>query len=217
MMTNAAQTIYNVARDAYNAARGMIHSAPQTIYNAARTMLNAARTMIYTAPQTIYKVAPLTANVIRRHIAVALSIAVCFLASCDRRLIYHHYTAIAKDRWVKGDTLVFSVDTILHAGQYTTSVCMRTNASFPYRSISVRTVTTVYPAKKRQVVTSDVDVVQRGGLPVGNGITLFTTEQPVDEVYLQPGDSLVVKVVHNMRRLEMPGITDVGLKIERRE
>ena len=153
-------------------------------------------------------------NILYGHIA-ALA-AVCPFVSCSTDTTYHHYEAVRAEGWGKLDTFYFKVDTIVRPGRYTTALCLRTNADYPYRRISARVMQEIKPRHTANARTVSVEIICENGIHDGDGITYYTHEAPVDTLELRPGDSLFVKVAHYMRRETMPGITDVGIKVERK-
>lgn len=144
---------------------------------------------------------------------MVLVVAVCLFASCSAGTAYHHFEHTAEDGWDKRDTFFFNIDTILRAGNYVTTLCIRTDATYPYRNLSVRATQIVKPRNIISTHTIDFNIIQENGTHNGNGITFYTYEMPLGTLSLHPGDSLLVKVAHNMRRELMPGITDVGLRV----
>lgn len=148
---------------------------------------------------------------IKGHTAVIT--AVCLFMSCTTSTLYHHYEHTADGGWDKRDTLIFKTDTVIHAGEYTTTLCIRTDATYPYRNLSVRATQILEPGGHLSTHTIDMDIRQKNGTQAADGITYYTYEAPIGRVTLRPGDSLTVKVAHNMRRETMPGVTDVGVKV----
>lgn len=147
----------------------------------------------------------------RRHIAVIT--AVCLLMSCAAGTAYHHFEHTEAMGWDKRDTFYFKVDTILHAGNYAVLLCLRADAEYPYRSLSVRMMCEVRPGGTVSAHTVTLDMIRENGTRNGDGITYYTIEMPIDTLFMRPGDSLLMKVAHNMRRETMPGIMDVGVKV----
>lgn len=139
--------------------------------------------------------------------------AVCLFVSCDTGVVYHRYHSVAAGGWEKRDTFRFTVDTIRSAGTYVTLLCLRATAAYPYQNLSVRAIQTRRPDGMALSRVLRLGIHDAHGAPQGDGITLYTYETVIDTVTLSPGDTLHVKVGHNMRRETMPGITDVGVRI----
>ena len=54
------------------------------------------------------------------------------------------------------------------------------------------------------------------GTPLGEGVSYYQYRFDMNELNLNKGDSLVVYIVHNMKRELIPGISDVGLRLRRK-
>lgn len=151
-------------------------------------------------------------NVLKRGHIAAIA-AICLFASCTTDVTYHHYEHIAHEGWDKRDTIRFTVDTIRQAGKYMTTLCMRSTAEYPYRNISMRVFEEVRPSSKLFIHRMDFNIVNENGTQTGNGINYFTNEIPIGTLELHPGDTLMIKVGHNMRNETLHGIEDLGIKV----
>lgn len=146
---------------------------------------------------------------------IAAIVAICPFMACTPNIAYHHYEPVNKEGWDKRDTMYFTVDTILQAADYTTTLCLRTNTAYPYCNFSARVTQEVRHSGKSFTRRMDFNIVRKDGTQMGKGITLFTHEVPIATQHLQPGDTLMVKVGHNMRPETLHGIEDVGIKVTR--
>lgn len=138
------------------------------------------------------------------------------LMACNDSVKYNSYKAIPEEGWGRRDSLVFSVDTISSDGRYTTLLCVRTNSEYPYRYLSLDARVKTFPDNGMTYRTVRMEVKQEDGISLGKGINYHLYEVPVMTQNLRKGDSISVIVRHHMRREYMPGITDVGIKVERR-
>lgn len=138
------------------------------------------------------------------------------LTACNDRVKYNHYVSIPEEGWGKRDTLVFGIDTIDQEGRYTAFLCMRTNAQYPYRYLTLNAKVRNVTQNEVENYTVSTEIKQEEGVSTGTGITYFSYEIPLATKDLHKGDSLSVAVCHHMRREYMPGITDVGVKLLRK-
>lgn len=90
---------------------------------------------------------------------------------------------------------------------------MRSTAEYPYRNISMRVFEEVRPSSKLFIRRMDFNIVNENGTQTGNGINYFTNEIPIGTLELHPGDTLMIKVGHNMRNETLHGIEDLGIKV----
>lgn len=164
------------------------------------------------------KVRRTSKNILQRtrvgHIAAVA--AVCLFASCTTDVAYHHYEHVDHAGWDKRDTVRFMVDTIRETGVYDATLCLRTSPDYPYRNISMRVFEEARPSGKRFARRMDFCIVRKNGTQIGQGINFFTNEVPVGTLSLKSGDTLFVKVGHNMRNETLQGVQDIGIKLKRR-
>lgn len=151
-----------------------------------------------------------------KHIIFLYCSLIFLLSSCNTAdTAYHHYEQISDEGWQNCDTLTFTVDTIRRYGDYTSYICLRTHPDFPYRFLSLIVEQTNMPKGTKKKRSVRVEIVNKDGAQEGTGITLHTYEVPLFKQWLGPGDSVRIAVKHNMTREQMPGIMNVGVKLER--
>ena len=51
----------------------------------------------------------------------------------------------------------------------------------------------------------------------GSGVSLYQYLLPITTHTYEKGDSIRVRVIHNMKREDLPGIADVGIKITKQQ
>ena len=80
---------------------------------------------------------------------------------------------------------------------------------------------TVYPDKgKKWQKTLRTDTIQcnlidKNGVTKGQGVSYYQYDFPINEYSMSTGDSIHLTVRHDMKREILPGISDIGLKVER--
>ena len=141
-------------------------------------------------------------------LAVALAVA-----SCDRKTIYHHYEHTPLSGWEKDDTLFFSMKPITQAAVLHRDIELRTDDSYPFRSLNLIVEQTTFPSRLIRRDTLDCQLVTPDGTMLGRGITLYQYRFRLPDVSLTEGDSLSLSIHHNMRRETLPGIADVGIRM----
>lgn len=145
---------------------------------------------------------------------LAMMLALAF-ASCETEVVYSQYAHAAIGGWEKNEPLLFDVDSIEGGGTYSMTLGMRISDAYPFRNLHMVVEQTIYPAK--QVITDTVtcNVVDRRGTMLGHGVSLYQYDLPIRKRTYHDGDSLHIKVRHNMKREILPGIADVGITIKR--
>lgn len=144
-------------------------------------------------------------------VAVAMAVV---LASCDTDTIYSLYTHAAIVGWEKNEPLTFDVDSVNKDGTYSMFLGMRISDAYPFRNLHMVVEQTIYPSK--QVITDTVtcNVVDKRGTMLGHGVSLYQYDMPIRKLNYHAGDSLHIKVMHNMKREILPGIADVGITLK---
>lgn len=151
-------------------------------------------------------------------------LSVVMLTACIGGIACEHYQEVPPTGMDRRDTLMLCNDTIGETGIYNTVISVRTDNTYPYTNISLGVEQKVFPAKAaegdsiirkpwRRYRTVECSVVGDNGKRAGSGIIYKVSEMQAFVDTLHSGDSVVVRVFHNMRRETMPGITHIGVKI----
>jgi gliding motility-associated lipoprotein GldH len=142
-------------------------------------------------------------------LAVALG-----LASCDRKTAYFHYMHASVSGWGKNDTLTFDVPP-LSAGAYREDLGLRIDNSFPFMGICFVIKQTFLPSGYVHCDTVNCRLFGEDGEKKGPGISYSQYLFHINTLRLQEGDSLHICVRHNMKREIMPGVVDVGIRLQK--
>lgn len=140
---------------------------------------------------------------------------VLLLSSCQGNTEYYTYEGVPADGWEKSDTLFFHIDSIRQSGQYSVRLCLRTNQDYPYRNLALKVVEKHLRTGQVTPFKLTTDVRNADGTQTGKGVSLFVKEMELDRLMLQQGDSLLFQVRHDMTREAMPGIVDIGIRLDR--
>ncbi len=141
------------------------------------------------------------------------------VCSCSLDVKYDKYVPVSSDGWNIEDTLKFSTDTLRQDGRYGFTLGVRTRRAFPYRDLVLIVERNVYRDSilvlhKREKVTCPI-VTEEGSF-TGDGTATKTHETGLKDFVMQTGDSVAVSIYHQMTRQNLPGIVDVGIKIEKK-
>lgn len=144
---------------------------------------------------------------------VALLTAALF-ASCDKDMVYSQYMHAAIGGWEKNEALTFEVDSIQQNGTYSVILGLRISDKYPFQNLHMVVEQTIYPSQK--VVTDVVTckVCDKRGTMLGRGVSFYQYDLPVRRLSYAQGDSVSIRVRHNMKREILPGITDVGITLK---
>ena len=137
--------------------------------------------------------------------------------SCNRKTVYDQYGHTPIAGWEKSDTLQFSVKPMEAAGTYAEELGLRINGAYPFKGLTLIIEQHIYPAETVVRDTLNCALTDDNGNATGKGISYYQYNIPMKDLQLKQGDSLQVFIRHNMKREILPGISDVGLKMVRKQ
>jgi gliding motility-associated lipoprotein GldH len=154
----------------------------------------------------------------KNNIYLLISLAVALvLTGCSRKVVYSHYEPTPIDGWEKNDTLSFTVVPIRHEGVYLEEVGLRTSGIYPFTGLTLIVEQRATPSGMMRSDTLHARLIDRDGSVQGKGISYFQYNFHLANLRLQANDTLHVSIRHNMKREILPGISDVGISLERIE
>lgn len=145
-------------------------------------------------------------------VSVVMTAAVA--VSCATDTVYYSYAHTPVAGWEKNDTLTFNIPGMAAPGTYSQQVGLRMTSAFPFTSISLIVEQRIMPRGKVLTDTIRCPITDIRGNFLGDGISSFQYMFPLREVTLNKKDSIHVSIRHNMKREILPGVSDIGLKME---
>ena len=136
------------------------------------------------------------------------------LASCNRKTIYYHYEHAPTTGWEKNDELDFYVSPV-SAGTYREELGLRIDKNFPFMGLCLVIKQTILPSGYVHSDTLNCNLIDENGNNKGPGLSYYQYSFHVNTLRLQEGDSLHIAVKHHMKREIMPGIADVGIRLDK--
>lgn len=146
-------------------------------------------------------------------LSVLLTVAIS-LASCDCKTIYYHFEHAPVAGWEKNDVLSFNVSPVSE-GTYREELGLRIDKSYPFMGLCLVIKQTILPSGYVHSDTLNCNLIDQNGNNKGPGLSYYQYTFHVNTLRLQEGDSLNITVKHNMKREIMPGIADVGIRLDR--
>ena len=134
--------------------------------------------------------------------------------SCATDTVYYSYAHTPVAGWEKNDTLTFNIPGMAAPGTYSQQVGLRMTSALPLTSISLIVEQRIMPRGKVLTDTIKCPITDIRGNFLGDGISSFQYMFPLREVTLNKKDSIHVSIRHNMKREILPGVSDIGLKME---
>lgn len=143
-----------------------------------------------------------------------MCMAATVVASCTTNTVYDSYAHTPLAGWEKNDTLTFEIKPLVAGGEYSEHIGLRMTNAFPFTSISLIVEQHIYPRDKVLTDTIKCAITDQRGNFLGDGVSSYQYMFPLKEITLSRGDSVHVSIRHNMKREILPGVSDVGLKID---
>ena len=147
------------------------------------------------------------------YLGLIFTVAIGF-TSCDRKTIYYHYEHAPVSGWEKNDVLSFYVSPVSE-GTYREELGLRIDKSYPFMGLCLVIKQTILPSGYVHSDTLNCKLIDEDGNNKGPGLSYYQYNFHVNTLHLQEGDSLHITVKHNMKREIMPGISDIGIRLDR--
>lgn len=146
-------------------------------------------------------------------LAVVLLLA---LSACNRKLVYDRYASTPISGWEKNDTLSFDIRPVSGMDTYYMWLGLRTSEDYPFTAVTLIVEQHIYPKDTIVNDTVKCQITDRHGNASGLGVNFHQYRFPVNSLQLQDGDSIHIRVRHDMKREILPGISDVGISLRRK-
>lgn len=146
---------------------------------------------------------------------VCILLIILFISCRNRNTLFHEYVAINNEEWNYDDSLHFEIDSVVTSGNLTTILEFRTSAKYPYRNISIVMEQSLRNGNKHTQKTIAYEIIDSKGRKNGEGITYMTHQIPFCTMNVNTGDTIDINIKHNMQDNILPGITDVGVLVEK--
>lgn len=138
------------------------------------------------------------------------------LSACNRKLVYDRYASTPISGWEKNDTLSFDIRPVSGTDTYYMWLGLRTSEDYPFTAVTLIVEQHIYPKDTIVNDTVKCQITDRHGNASGSGVNFNQYRFPVNSLQLQDGDSIHIRVRHDMKREILPGISDVGISLRRK-
>lgn len=146
---------------------------------------------------------------------VFMAAMLIMLAACNRRLVYDKYVSTPVAGWEKNDTLSFEISPVDSAASYQSYLGLRITDAYPFTALTLIVEQHVYPRDEIKIDTVHCQLTDDRGNATGNGLSYHQYKFPITLMQLQHGDSIHVRVRHDMKREILPGVSDIGMSLRR--
>ena len=140
-------------------------------------------------------------------------IAATALQSCNESKVYDKYDHTPLSGWEKNDTLRFDIPRLTADGMYKSTLGLRITDNYPFMGLTLIVEQRLMPADTIFTDTVKCELTDRNGKTRGKGVSYYQFRFPVTKMQLSKGDSLHIRVRHDMKREMLPGISDVGISL----
>lgn len=144
-------------------------------------------------------------------------LTVCLLTACFPNTRYVDYRHTDVSGWEKDSVLLFHVSPLDEGGPYVEEIGLRTEGSYPFLHLTLVVEQQVFPSGRLIVDTLRLPIYDEQGSPVGRGLSVYRQEQPFRFLNLQAGDSLAISIHHHMLRRLLPGVSEVGIHLLKKD
>lgn len=146
-------------------------------------------------------------------IIVAVTFVTATVSSCDMNTVFHQYQHTPLSGWEKNDTLHFDVPPLWDSGSFQQIIGLRINQDFPFTSLSLVVEQKISPGFRYHVDTLKCQFLGSDANLQGQGVSYYQFNYLLRNIDLRRGDSIHVTIRHAMKREILPGISDIGFKI----
>lgn len=140
-------------------------------------------------------------------------IAATALQSCNESKVYDKYDHTPLSGWEKNDTLRFDIPRLTADGMYESTLGLRITDNYPFMGLTLIVEQRLMPADTIFTDTVKCELTDRNGKTRGKGVSYYQFRFPITKMQLSKGDSLHIRVRHDMKREMLPGISDVGISL----
>ncbi|MGL4520432.1 MAG: gliding motility lipoprotein GldH [Phocaeicola sp.] len=140
------------------------------------------------------------------------------LMGCQTPTVYHAYQPVPRMGWSGHDTLLYTP--LLPEGHYDMELSLRHHENYPYQNLSLALSYLTNDTVHLPNDTVAFILTDENGKWNGTGVSsLYQLSAPHKvSITVTEGDTLkMIQVRQIMRNTTLQGITDVGLRIEKRE
>ncbi len=140
-----------------------------------------------------------------------ITLLVCL--SCDDRTVYSRYQHVSIAGWEKNDALSYEIAPMKQDGIFQKTIGLRISNDYPFMGLTLIIEQQVFPSMESHSDTLTCNLIDKEGNAIGQGVTLHQYQFPIETISLHKGDSLSIRIRHDMKREILPGIADIGVTL----
>ena len=144
---------------------------------------------------------------------VAIALFCVVLTACNQKTVYYHYEHTPLTGWDKNDTLSFAIGPVSASGRYLEEIGLRISGEYPFTDLYLIIEQKSHVSQAMRVDTLVCDLVSKQGTSKGLGVSQYQYLFRLAILDLQEGEQIDVTIHHDMKRVILPGISDIGLRL----
>ena len=147
-------------------------------------------------------------------LSILVAVAMAFV-SCNRSPIFSQYHHTQLTGWEKNDTLTFNVPRLSSDMKLKAVIGLRITDAYPFKTICLIVDKVVSPDNIIDSDTINCSLFDNDGMSKGRGVSCYQFNYHISNIQLMKDDSVAIHIRHNMKREILPGISDVGITLEK--
>lgn len=147
---------------------------------------------------------------------ILIASSVFLSVSCDRKMVYEKYVSISESVWNADSLVSFSVDITNTKQNHNLYFDIRNSVDYSFSNLWL--FLTITPPKGEIMTdTVEVSLANPSGKWYGTGHGKFRDNQIIyrRNVYFPNPGQYIFSIKHGMRNIELKGISDIGIRIEK--
>ena len=143
---------------------------------------------------------------------------ILILGSCDHSRLFEEYRSVSDHNWYYKDTFEYEVNIRDTTSRYNLYLNLRNKLNYPYRNIWLM-VSTAAPEDQLSRTKREFKLANKNGEWLGQGLGDIYDHRFImrKKVKFRNMGQHTFKINHLMRKDTLPGIMDVGLRLEKVE
>ncbi len=148
-------------------------------------------------------------------VQILLFLGFCLLTACNEKTVYSEYESIAVEGWARNDTIAFNDIVIKATTDYKEEIGVRINDAFPFLGLFLYVEQEIRPGHIIRTDTLSCRLMDEEGNVKGRGLSFYQYNFHLTTLHLYAGDTLSIRIRHNMRRETLPGVANIGMRISK--
>ena len=152
---------------------------------------------------------------IKNILHLGLFIAIISVIGCDKNRVYEKNIHIPDYRWKESNIVAFQVEIIDTQFLYDLFINVRHASHYPFQNLWVNIYTT-FPSGKKMEKPLELILADKRGKWHGDGLgDIWDLQLLIQEnAYFNEIGTYKFELGHNMRRPYLPGIMEIGFRVE---